>query len=149
MEEETAEHVLFLCNHARAVWSGSNMGFLTYSYGNLDIVEWWKNLENLNKVKDRREGPDLATMSLNTWCVSWNARNNLIFNNIAICTNKSIRLIQKNCLSLCSLDSNNNVNIRTTLMQRSSHLASKDMLIIFLEMLLLIPRMVNQLTVML
>lgn len=97
VEEETVELVLFLCNHARAVWSGSNIGFLTHSYGDLDIVEWQKNLENLNKVKGRREGPDLATMSLNTCWVLWNGRNNFIFNNIAICPNKSIRLIQKSC----------------------------------------------------
>lgn len=38
-EEETVEHALFLCNHARTVWFGNNLGFLTHSIRNMDIVE--------------------------------------------------------------------------------------------------------------
>lgn len=53
------EHAFFLCGHIRAVWFGSNLGFLAHSLGNVDIVEWWKNLMRLNHIVLMQENPSL------------------------------------------------------------------------------------------
>lgn len=56
-----------LCNHARAVWFGSNLGFLTYSMRSMDIVKWWENLMKLNGTMRMQENPNLPSMALTIW----------------------------------------------------------------------------------
>lgn len=53
------EHALFLCDHARAIWFGSNLGFLSHSNRNMEIVEWWKSLKKLNNENGGLEGANL------------------------------------------------------------------------------------------
>ena len=55
-EEETVEHTLFFCDHARAVWFGSNIGYLSHFDKSVSIVEWLKKLMDLkNMVYIKRE----------------------------------------------------------------------------------------------
>lgn len=83
-EEETVEHTIFLCDHARVVWFGFNSGFLTYSTRSMDIAEWWGNLMKMNDSVRMEKDLNLPSIVLSIWWASWKARNNYIFKGVTI-----------------------------------------------------------------
>ena len=78
------EHARFLFNYARSVWFGCNLGLLADSMRNMDILEWWGNILNLNDMAWKQENPNLPSMALIMWWPLWKAINNFILKGLPL-----------------------------------------------------------------
>ena len=73
-EEETVEHAILFCDHARAVWFGSNIGYLSHFDRNVSIVEWWKKLMDLKNMAYLKRETDLISFVFTRWAEGWKSQ---------------------------------------------------------------------------
>ncbi|XP_021684459.2 uncharacterized protein LOC110667803 [Hevea brasiliensis] len=79
-EEETLEHTLFWCDHARATWFLRPCSYKLNPIGFSSIREWWTKL--FQEVLIGHLSPELLKYAAITCWQIWKDRNNMVFNSI-------------------------------------------------------------------
>lgn len=78
IHEETIEHALFNCSHARATLFSSPLVVISLRVPNNGLVEWWRNIilpsDPSTKILD-----EVKVWTIATWWAIWNAPNDFIF----------------------------------------------------------------------
>lgn len=76
LSEESVEHLLFFCNHARDTWFGSHLGFNHNLVSSGSILDWWNKILALNNTCNKK-----VSMFTSFLCwYMWKTRNEAIFN---------------------------------------------------------------------
>ena len=77
--KESVEHALFLCNHARLSWFGSNIGMLSHSITLLRIRDWWNSFMDYCGKINPPISPQTKSWVLTLWWALRKSINNFIF----------------------------------------------------------------------
>lgn len=75
--DETIEHALFHCEHARATWFSCPFGIISHKVPNNGLVEWWKNIIAPSNLF-RNICEEVKAWTIVTWWTIWKACNDSI-----------------------------------------------------------------------
>ena len=78
-KEESMEYTLFLCEHTKAIWFGSSLGFLSHVDRNIGIMEWWSKSIEIKDDCGLQKDVNQTSLAIVIWWAVWKARNNFIF----------------------------------------------------------------------
>lgn len=89
-KEESIEHAIPFCSHAKATWLRSRLGLLSHNLHIQHIQDWWNMITNIGREK---EGMILKEAALICWSI-WLMRNKVVFENMQPRPKETLKRIQ-------------------------------------------------------